>query len=65
MAAILDFLKVVPRPKEKNSFQEIILPKMALLAAWQQFHLAIHNLFKIPGGHLAIGGHIGFFQNGS
>ena len=47
------------------SIQEIILPKMALLAAWQQFHLAAHNLFKIPGGHLKNGSHIGFFQSGS
>ena len=38
---------------------------MALLAAWQQFHLAAHNLFKIPGGHLENGGHTGFFQSGS
>ena len=41
------------------------MPKMALLSTWQQFHLAAHNLFEIPGSHLENGGHIGFFQSGS
>ena len=36
--------------------------KMALLSTWKQFHMAAHNLFKMPGGHLESGGHIGFFK---
>ena len=54
-----------PRLKLKISFQGISLPRIALISIWQQFHLAAHNLFKIPGGHLENGGHIGFFLSGS
>ena len=38
------------------------MPKMVLLFTWQEFHLADHNSFNIPGGHLENGGHISFFK---
>ena len=63
MAAILDCFKVAPRPKSISKSQGISMLKMALLSTWKQFHLAAHNLFKIPGGHLEKGGHIDFFQS--
>ena len=62
MAAILDFFQVAPRPKSIRKSQGIIIPpKMALLSTWQEFLLADHNVFKIPGGHLKNGGYIRFF----
>ena len=42
-----------------------MLPKIALLSTWQQFYLAAHNLFQIPGSHLENSGHILIFQSGS